>query len=502
MVTSITNFLRRPVVLACLTAMISLVFGVALAESVSPIWLAVGMIAALVFGMVIAQPELAAIALLAVTWGYLSEVAVSEHGLPSPSKALVTLLALVVVVRRFTGKRRPWLSDAVTWWMIGYLLVITLGLFYARYPNPTMLLVNDFAKDVLLYFVLINLIVSLRNFERGLWLMLGICALFGTLSIVQQATQDFDNQFGGLADYRVGQIDDDIGNRPRAGGPIGEPNGYGQQLLVLVPVGLWTAMYGRTRLGKIGGLLGASMCLAGIGLSFSRSTYIALGLTLLLYAVYIKFDMRYVLLGGVLFGALYLTAPPALTARFSTLEALLPGNEGVQSEGSFRRRSVEMLMAVQMFADHPLLGVGGGNYPPLYPQYIREAGSPVPDEERGPHSYYLEIAAEHGVLGIITVGSIMLLTISRLWQAQRLFASIGNKRSADMAGALLISFIGYLGTAIFLHGVYSRFLWLQVAMAVALAAIARRSVEQAATMPVPAESQPVSLPLAQPASSI
>ena len=128
--------------------------------------------------------------------------------------------------------------------------------------------------------------------------------------------------------------------------------------------------------------------------------------------------------------------------------------------------------------------MGGNNYPALYPQYIRESGSPVPDEERAPHSYYLEIAAEHGLAGLVPWLGILVIAGWRLRQARRDFAAAGDHQMAALAVALSIGYLGYLTTAIFLHGAYPFFLWLQLGWAVALAAIARRSVSLLPRRPI------------------
>jgi O-antigen ligase len=59
--------------------------------------------------------------------------------------------------------------------------------------------------------------------------------------------------------------------------------------------------------------------------------------------------------------------------------------------------------AVGMFTDHPWLGVGIGNYPVAYPQY---AVGRWRDPLGHAHNYYLNIAAEAGILGL---GAYLLL---------------------------------------------------------------------------------------------
>jgi putative inorganic carbon (HCO3(-)) transporter len=59
--------------------------------------------------------------------------------------------------------------------------------------------------------------------------------------------------------------------------------------------------------------------------------------------------------------------------------------------------------AVGMFTDHPWLGVGIGNYPVAYPQY---AVGRWRDPLGHAHNYYLNIAAEAGIVGL---GAYLLL---------------------------------------------------------------------------------------------
>lgn len=479
----------------------SLVFGLVLARSETPVQvlaLALGLLALTLAG---SYPELLSVALISITWGYISEILVKYHDMPSAAKSLVVLMALVVLWRRFFGRQRAtgFVQHPLQWWMLFYLLVICGGLWYAQYPQRTELIIIDFAKELLLFFVIVNLVTSERWFERSVWGMLVVGSVIGTLTLYQELTHSYGSEFGGLARSTVAQIADGISNRARAGGTTGEPNAFGQQMLVLVPLGLWAALQARTVPARLFGGYAALICLAGAGLSFSRGTYLAVLVIVVLTVLQLRLNPRYLLVLPLLYFALS-SAPAELRARFGTLNSLLPGaqEENIESDASIRRRSVQVLMAVYMFADNPLIGVGADNYQPLYPEYIRQFGSNVDDERRNAHSYYLEVAAEHGIVGIVSVGGIMLLTLKALRDARRLFGNIGNKRMADLAGALTVAFVGYAVSATFLHGDYTRFLWLQVDLAAALAVLAQRAYQQAQqTAPVDAPTfQPATQPVA------
>ena len=53
-----------------------------------------------------------------------------------------------------------------------------------------------------------------------------------------------------------------------------------------------------------------------------------------------------------------------------------------------------------MFVEHPLTGVGRGNYYGRYPDYARRVDPSMPSGTLGAHSTPLAIAAETGLLGL------------------------------------------------------------------------------------------------------
>lgn len=471
------------VVLALLLT--SAAYGYVLTRDLPEILLVGVPVALLVVLLGLQQTEILAVALLGITWGHISDILIKYHGIPSPAKGLVAILVVLVLYQRFVERRRPLATHPLLWWMVGYLLVVAAGLWYAPRPDRTWVVLVDFAKEVLLLFLVINTLTSARWLERAAWCMLLIGALLGTLTFYQEVTWSYSNMFGGLARSTTAAIADGVSNRPRAGGTTGEPNAFGQQMLVLVPIGLWAALYARTLPARILGGYAALACLAGAALSFSRGTFVALIVMGVLLLLRLRLDIRYtlaILLVAVAAGS----ASPEVRARFNTLSTLLPGGERVSGErdASLERREIEMLMAVYMFADHPIIGVGADNYVPLFPKYIRAHGSNVEDTKRNAHSLYLEVAAEHGVIGLFTIGGIMVLSYTWLRRASRWFSALGDKRMAELAAALAIGFVGYAVSATFLHADYSRFLWLQVDLAAACGLLASRAY--AAVYPAPA----------------
>lgn len=428
----------------------------------------------------------AAVVLLALRWGYLTDAIESIYDINSPVPALVGLLLLALVVQMIQDKRTRIVTDPILWWVVAYFFVICLGLWYAEYQNRVEGQINDIAREFMICFTLINLIVSRKLLIHAIWLMLLVGAMLGVISVIQEVTQTYSSNYLGFAQIKIAFIAEGLTDRPRAGGPMGEPLAFGQQLMVLVPLGLWAVTQARSWLARSAGAFATMACIAGAALSFSRSTYIALAVTLILFTLHSRLKPRYLLFLPLLF-VLFQVAPPEFQARVGTLDALVSSADdggGLQSDNSFNNRSIEMRMAGYMFLDNPILGVGGGNFVENYPTYIREYGGTLKDEMRNPHNYYLEVAAEHGVIGLFLFCGIFFLTLSRLQVARNLFQRGGDQQLVELAVALQIGFLGYMVSALFYHGSYPRYLWLQVSLAVITIAIAKRSLaeqEQAAT---------------------
>jgi putative inorganic carbon (HCO3(-)) transporter len=426
------------------------------------------------------NPEMLAAILIGLNWGYISSVAVKFHHTPSLAKPIIAVLVLVLLIRRFTGKRTPLIYHPIQWWILGYLVFVSAGMWYAGWPDRTMAVAIEVTKQLIFFYVVINFVSSERILEFAIWLMVLIGAVFGLLTVYQEITGNYANDFGGFARSTVAQISEDVSNRARAGGPTSDPNVFGQQLLALIPLGLWLTLSARSLLQRAVGAFSVVMCLAGVGLSFSRGAYLAVAVMFVLLVLHLHLNLRYLLVIPLIWLVLTL-APPEIQSRFDTLGFILPSNNptGVdQGDASIRRRSVEMLMAFYMFLDHPIIGVGADNYKPSYPAYIREYGGNVPDEQRNAHSLYLEIAAEGGIVGLFLMGGVLLIALRSTLRAQRLFAAVGHQRMSELATALAISFTGFLVSAIFLHNNYPDFIWTLISLCVACGLVAQRVYRQ------------------------
>jgi O-antigen ligase len=234
----------------------------------------------------------------------------------------------------------------------------------------------------------------------------------------------------------------------RAAGPFGESNFFALSLAALLPFACWTIGERRGAL-RVLGLASAVALVGGVLSTGSRGGLIASGFALL---------------------AVVLTTPnPRLrVAAIVTIVcgvALMPLFTA-QTESSQQRdtagRLTENTIAVKMFEDHPLAGVGPGGYPVRYRDYTRRYGSD-PRVLREPHSLPLQIAAEQGIVGILGWLAAGIWLVRRTWRPlQR--SVIGR--------AVLIALGSYLLGSIFLHGAQLRIPYMLAGAALGLASLA------------------------------
>jgi O-antigen ligase len=233
-----------------------------------------------------------------------------------------------------------------------------------------------------------------------------------------------------------------VGDFIRAYGMFGQPNPYAGYLGTILPVALAMTLIphpGRFRLIAV-----VSTMLIGMGIVLSLSRGAWLGLAISLGVIALAWGPRARKLvvplaaGGVLLIVLSSVdlLPPSIAARI---------NSATENFGVFDVRSVQLTsdnFAIvermahwqagwYMFLDYPFLGVGPGNYPAAYEDYY----IPPWREPLGhAHNYYLNMAAEAGVPGLLALLLVLGLTfralLRRIRAADEILAREGSAVSA------------------------------------------------------------------------
>jgi O-antigen ligase len=89
---------------------------------------------------------------------------------------------------------------------------------------------------------------------------------------------------------------------------------------------------------------------------------------------------------------------PVTNANFSTMERL-----------------AHWIAGLNMFRAHPVLGVGAGNYDAAYARYTTHLAT-WPEALGHAHNYYINVAAETGIIGLLAFAAV---TVSMVWVGWR-----------------------------------------------------------------------------------
>ena len=456
--------------------------------------LAIGLVVVAVaaFG-VLARPDATVLMVVFIVYTNAAVVAVKFHGLPSIVGILVPLLLVVPLTYHLVIRRQTVIVTSALPLIGLFLVVQTLSALFSSEPDVALQgLTVYLVEGAGLYFVITNVVRTRAVLRQVTWALLfaGIC--MGGLSGYQQITKTFDKTYGGFAqaNERGFGVETDRGRaeQRRLAGPIGEQNRYAQIMLMLVPLGLfrfWSepSFWWRT-------LALVATALAGLGavLTFSRGGAVGFGLLLVLMAVmgYLRPRQLVVITVGL---AVLLVAVPQFGFRMVSLQSLagLAGNERVEVSGSFRGRATEMLAAVRVFADYPILGVGPGRFKYYSAEYGNKIGLRVLDGTREAHSLYPAVAAENGVLGLVCFLGILFVTLRDLVRVRRSRLS-SDPDAANTATGFMLAVAAYMTTGLFLHFSYIRYFWLMLALAGSAAYVAdpaSRIVQRKPGTPLP-----------------
>ena len=141
-------------------------------------------------------------------------------------------------------------------------------------------------------------------------------------------------------------------------------------------------------------------------------------------------------------------------------------------------------VAWNMFADHPIQGVGVRNFGRVAPSYVREVG-PLDDvdlvvktPDREVHNSYLEFLAENGVIGLVLFLLVAAGCLRAGLRAARSFADSARPELVALAHGLFAGTVGLLVSYFFISGSVDRRLWILLALAPASLEIAHRLVDE------------------------
>jgi len=413
------------------------------------------------------------------------------HGVPQPVAGLVLLLLLVPLGHHLVLKKERIRCDTTLLLLLLYLAVLLTSSLGAKDPPLATEQIIKFATEgLLIYWLIINTVRNIRIVKRILWSLLAVGSLLGAISLYQEISGNFEHQFGGLVqrNYEFQAIrqglaanpDDPFllelkegissGRSPRAKGPVNDANYFAQIMVVLLPIAVAVYRGGASNLARFLALASGGLIVGGVLVSYSRGALVALALLIMIATIIRWIRLKHLLIGAVMIAMLFsVAASEYLVNRVASVVNAADALESnsASSDAAIQGRTTQMLAALYAWKDHPVLGVGPGQYAPHYSIEYQQADASRKFRDihvtRRAHSLYLEMGAEIGLVGLVvflsTVGYLIrsLLRERRRWKTR-------DPSLADLATAFCFSLLAFLFAGVFLSFAYERYYWLLLAL--------------------------------------
>lgn len=234
----------------------------------------------------------------------------------------------------------------------------------------------------------------------------------------------------------------------RPGSIAGDANYFALDACFVLPLAfvfVWRSRVRWERLFALGCLI------ATIGstiLGASRGGFIALAVAFLWLVLHSARPLRNFILIAVL------VTPPVLLLPSSPLRRLMhPKYSDMTGEND---RLIAWKAGLRMIRQHPLMGIGLGEFKPKMLQYA----DPGVGFTSIAHNTYLEIAAETGIPNFLVFVAMLFCTYLTLNKVRRQAADSGPPIVYIAATGIQAGFVGYFVGAFFLSSEYLKLFWL------------------------------------------
>lgn len=331
---------------------------------------------------------------------------------------------------------------------------LTLSIGWASAPEKALGATRDWLPAMLVFVVIATSLASSRDV-----VYVAVAFVVGSAAAVTAGFLGIANTLEPIAGQDAGRLQ-----------AAGDPNVQAATFLaaMFMAGGLMSVL--RRPEARVALALALGIVSLGFFATQSRGGLLALGFGLL--AAFVLFpQLRLQVVGFALIVAIGLAA--WVPSRPEVLDRLT--NFGGGGGGRLDIWTV----AWRIYEQHPLLGVGFGNFQALEPQFVLQPGSLthvrlISESPSVVHNSYLQLLVEIGPVGLGLFCLIVLGCMRASWRAARRFDAIGAADHANLARAVLLATIGMLAAMFFISNAYDFRLWVLFALGPVLSTLASR----------------------------
>jgi O-antigen ligase len=303
-------------------------------------------------------------------------------------------------------------------------------------------------KHVVILVLVAGLVDTNGRLRKLLWIVAGLFIWFAASGMISFLHGEFSMQEGIQRAEGINSI-------------AGSPNALAGLLLALMP--FLAALFTTSKNFLIRCLL---LVCVGLGVSTmvitgSRSCLLALIFVASYYFLKSKHRIPLMVLGACLFITLWVKMPDQYKERYLTVADYASGG---QLDASNILRLRIWTAGLRMFLDHPILGVGAGQFPTAYgTTYAGRAHTAW----MNPHDLFLQVACELGVVGLFAFGYFLTQLIRQIKSIPRAEPGSLLEFNSEVAVACWLMLLGVFIMSIVSHTLYRPYWYLLGGLVVA-----------------------------------
>jgi probable O-glycosylation ligase (exosortase A-associated) len=370
--------------------------------------------------------------------------------------AFSTLIALFLNA----GKKGEikFFNDIQSRWLIVLGIVMCLSVATSIWRGNTIDFLADFIKIYVAYFLIINLVSSLRRYRAVVWAMIASMAGIGLFSIKAYYAS------GGLlsGDRMFGAF---------SGALFSDPNDMAMGFIMLLPFLYYDLFRDNLILRKVVLLATIGLFLWGIVLTQSRGGFIGMGAMLIVLWLRSRRKVMFAILGIFILGLAWPLTPHSFRDRMLSIRTSATDDNAAISR-------VDAWKAGGNMMKHRIFGVGAGNFGEGFVLYRPPDAVDVPGMRRVAHNMFIQVGGETGFAGfaifILMIGS----SLTSLNRTKKNILKEGDTKKEErreillLADATFLSLIGYCASGMFLAQSYNFVLYYLIGFSVVLKRLA------------------------------
>jgi O-antigen ligase len=352
-----------------------------------------------------------------------------------------------VVTRKLYTLDFTFVNDRQLTYILAFFGFALLSVLGALYPLEAFKYLIVYGKLFIFYFLVINVIET----KQHIW----ACTLTIIFSNLGSVLYGFYSLF--FAPHSTGEMM----VKARMRGLTDDPNIMAMEIVFIIPPLLLLIFHEGWKLRSFLYLLGVGALLAGLVASFSRGGTIALGIVFAIVLYHKRSWPLFILTLSIALVLVVFVIPPTFWEHLLTLFDL----GKFLADPSLRWRGRLMMGAIDLFTQHPVFGIGIGNWMLIASRYMSLRSLAV-------HNTFLHVAAETGIFGILFFLMIFFRTFTNFSNAHRFFRQSGEVRLALLSQGFHIGLVGVFVGSVFLSVQEAFVIWAIFGFSVAMRHVA------------------------------